>query len=149
MPAPTGRHDLPLRAEPIGRVYHIEPPDGHPGGTDFTAVPGVAGVAVHGQLDLASRPRFDAALTVHLAGPQLGRPVLLDLQDMTFCDVAGLRSLSIIDTYLTTAGAYLQVIPPTALSGRRTLHLAVASGWLPAEFAPIHPFTGAFHSPAA
>jgi hypothetical protein len=94
---------------------------------------------VCGELDMATTPLLAAAF----AGRQTGRPrgsgFLLELQDMTFVDVSGVRALSDIDSKITDVGDHLEVNPPLSAGANRMLRLAVSLGWIAPVFTSHDP----------
>jgi STAS domain len=115
------------------RAAHVEPSPYLPPRATHVG-PGL-GVAFHGDLDIAGAPLLAAALNelLRTAGPD--SPVVLDLHEMTFCDVVGIRALSDAHSRLTEgSGRSLDIHRPRRLSPHRMLHLAVGWGWLPPAF---------------
>jgi anti-anti-sigma factor len=96
---------------------------------------GGAGVAVQGELDMASAPLLAAAIEKHRRSAGEDGDLVLDLHQLTFCDVVGFHALAAAHRRVEEGGGRVFVVPPAELSPRRLLHLAVARGWMPAEFA--------------
>jgi anti-sigma B factor antagonist len=65
----------------------LPPPDLE---VDLLVRDGVAVVVADGEIDLATRERFEACLESALAGRE---PILIDLCDVSFVDSSGLRAL--------------------------------------------------------
>jgi anti-anti-sigma factor len=99
-----------------------------------TFIAGGQGLAVRGELDIATAPLLTAAFADHQAAAGPGQQMLLDLRGLTFLDVTGVRALSEIHTRLSGLGYRLRVDPPSDEFTRRTLQFAVQSGWLPPPF---------------
>ncbi len=93
-------------------------------------------LGIRGELDIATVPLLAAAFADRrpVGGP--GSSFLLDLHDLTFLDVAGLRALSDVEMEITEHGERLQVNPPTSPAADWMLRFAAAHGWI----APV--FTG-------
>jgi anti-anti-sigma factor len=87
---------------------------------------------IRGELDIATVPLLAAAF----ANRQPGSSFLLDLHDLTFLDVAGLRALSDVETQITEHGERLRVYLPTSPTANWMLRFAGSRGWI----APV--FTG-------
>jgi hypothetical protein len=132
--APAGPHIPFTAAEHVDR-RDVEPGNPMPGHAEAPPADGRPGIAFRGELDIATRPALEAEVRSRVTFSDL--PLMLDLRDLSFCDIAGVRALSTIHAHITHGGGTLTVRPPTALSSRRMLHLAVAHGWLPAEFAHV------------
>jgi anti-anti-sigma regulatory factor len=104
---------------------------------DFaTLIAGGRGVVVRGELDLATVPLLAAAFADHQAAVTAPRrAMLLDLHDMTFIDITGVRALSEIRTQAGDLGYHLRVDLPSDAFTLWTLKFAVQSGWLQPVFA--------------
>jgi anti-anti-sigma regulatory factor len=106
----------------------------HPPTVVATLVGQERGLEVRGELDLATAPLVAAAFADRGPGNGPGSRYLLDLSDLTFLDVRGIRVLSDIDTEMDEVGDYLQVNPPASAEADQTLRLAVSLGWVAAIF---------------
>ena len=91
---------------------------------------------IHGELDIATTPLLASAFANRQPGTGPGSSFLLELHDLTFLDVAGLRALSDIEIQITDHGERLRVSAPTSPTANWMLWFAVARGWI----APV--FTG-------
>ncbi|MDQ1715134.1 MAG: anti-sigma factor antagonist [Frankiaceae bacterium] len=90
------------------------------------------GLAVHGELDIATLPLLELAFTEPECDPE--RDFVLDLRAMTFVDLTGIRALAHI-VERVTSGAHLAVVAPSESRGvQRMVGLAVLNGWLPGAF---------------
>jgi anti-anti-sigma factor len=89
---------------------------------------------IRGELDIATVPLLLAAFADRRPGTGPGSSFLLELSDLTFVDVAGLRALAAIQTQITTNGERLRVNPPTSSATTWVLQFAVARGWVTAVF---------------
>ena len=105
-----------------------------------TLVPDGRRLIVRGELDLATAPLLVSAFSHHDSATSPGTSFVLDLHDLTFVDLHGVRALSDIEVQLTAAGYQLRVDPPAHLVVRRTLQFAVRSGWLVPAFANAAPW---------
>ena len=105
-----------------------------------TLVPDGRRLIVRGELDLATAPLLVSAFSHHDSARSPGTSFVLDLHDLTFVDLCGIRALSDIEVELTAAGYQLRVDPPAHLVVRRTLQFAVRSGWLVPAFANAAPW---------
>ena len=93
-------------------------------------------LAVHGELDLATSPRLEAALSAHLRG----RPAVLtvDLSAVSFIDCSGLNALLRAQARARPCRTALRLDPVSAQVSR----LLALVGALPRPAAPL-----AHHSP--
>jgi anti-anti-sigma regulatory factor len=89
-----------------------------------------------GELDIATVPLLAAAFADRQPGTGPESSFRLNLHDLTFLDVAGLRALSDVEIQITDHGERLQVCLPTSSAANWMLRFAVAHGWI----APV--FTG-------
>ena len=105
-----------------------------------TLAPDGRRLIVRGELDLATAPLLVSALSHHDTARSPGTSFVLDLHDLTFVDLYGVRALSDVEVELTAAGCQLRVDPPAHLVVRRTLQFAVRSGWLVPAFANAAPW---------
>jgi anti-sigma B factor antagonist len=98
MPRPDGS----LRPLPLRRSDPFDVPPRGPGreqpdrSTHPTREPGTVTVRLSGELDTATERDLAYRITVALRRAGDG-PVVVDLADATFCDVAGLRGLLMFD----------------------------------------------------
>ena len=67
-------------------------------------------------------------------GKRPGSSFRIELRDLTFLDVAGLRALSDIETQITNLGERLQVNLPTSPAAAWMLKFAVAHRWIAPVF---------------
>ena len=95
---------------------------------------------VRGELDIATAPLLVDAFNEHENAISLGTSFVLDLHELTFVDLYGVRALSDLQAHITAAGYELRVDPPAHLVIRRTLQFAVRSGWLVPAFADAAPW---------
>jgi hypothetical protein len=91
-------------------------------------------VQIRGELDIASVPLLAAAFADRHPVSSPDSSFRLDLHDLTFLDVAGLRALSDIEVEITDLGERLQVNPPTSPTTNWMLRLAVSRGWIAPVF---------------
>jgi len=105
-----------------------------------TLMPGGRRLIVRGELDIATAPLLISAFSEHDNAISLGTSFVLDLHDLTFVDLYGVRALSDLQVQITAAGYELRVDPPAHLVIRRTLQFAVRSGWLVPAFADAAPW---------
>ena len=89
---------------------------------------------IRGELDIATTPLLALAFADRHPGKRPGSSFRLELRDLTFLDVAGLRALSDIEKQITNRGERLQVNPPTSRAVNRTLQFAVAHRWIAPVF---------------
>lgn len=68
-------------------------------------------VRVSGELDLASAPRLQATAAHLICGPLAG--VTIDLSDLDFADLTGLRALEDVGHDVSRAGAEFRVVGVT------------------------------------
>ena len=95
---------------------------------------------VSGELDIATQPLLVTAFSGLDAASGHGGSFVLDLHNLTFVDMYGVRALSDVQIQTTAAGYLLRVDPPSNNCTCRTLHLAVRSGWLTPAFADASPW---------
>jgi len=89
---------------------------------------------IRGELDIATAPLLALAFANH-PGNRPGSSFRLELRDLTFLDVAGLRALSDIEMQITNGGERLRVSLPTSSAATWMLKFAVAHGWITPVFA--------------
>jgi anti-anti-sigma regulatory factor len=89
---------------------------------------------IRGELDIATTPLLALAFADRHPGKRPGSSFRLDLRDLTFLGVAGLRALSDIETQIANLGERLQVNLPTSRAVNRTLQFAVAHRWIAPVF---------------
>jgi anti-anti-sigma factor len=89
---------------------------------------------IRGELDIATTPLLALAFANRHPGNRPGSSFRLELRDLTFLGVAGLRALSDIETQITNRGGRLQVNLPTSRAVNRTLKFAVAHRWIAPVF---------------
>jgi hypothetical protein len=105
-----------------------------------TLMPGGRRLIVRGELDIATAPLLVSSFNDHDDAISLGTSFVLDLHDLTFVDLYGVRALSDLQVQIAAAGYELRVDPPAHLVIRRTLQFAVRSGWLVPAFADTAPW---------
>lgn len=105
-----------------------------------------SGLIVEGELDLATAPQLQAAVTKFgwpARTPDHDSPSLqLDLNAVTFIDISGAHALNNVHAHVAAQGGQLHVTPPAGRGPRRLLQYAVDSGWLAPLFAPEDPTNG-------
>jgi anti-anti-sigma regulatory factor len=89
---------------------------------------------IRGELDIATTPLLALAFANRPPGKRPGSSFRLELRDLTFLGVAGLRALSDIEMQVTNLGERLQVNLPTSRAVNRTLQFAVAHRWIAPVF---------------
>jgi anti-anti-sigma factor len=99
-----------------------------------TLIAGGRGLVVRGELDIATAPLLAAAFIDHEVAAAPGHTMLLDLHDLRFIDVTGVRALAEIHTRAGRMGVHLRVSPPLHPFTGWTLQFAVQLGWLPPLF---------------
>lgn len=92
------------------------------------------GLAIWGELDAWTGPLLASEFSRRPADSFGTGMFTLDLTEVSFVDVRGLRGLSDIDDVVTRAGARLQIQPASSKAVAQTLRLAVSFGWLPHHF---------------
>jgi len=112
---------------------------GHPASAIATLIAGGRGLAVHGELDLATAPTLAATFRRRSASPVLGGGFSLELRHMTFLDVSGLHALAEIDREVAFDGDRLHIDPPTRPGPTRLLRIAIAQGWIAPAFVSTPP----------
>jgi anti-anti-sigma factor len=79
---------------------------------ELSVDPGVDGgmprLTIAGDVDLASAPELERSLSALQTG---GRPVLLDLRDVSFMDSSGLRVILTADARARSLGSRLLLVP--------------------------------------
>jgi anti-sigma B factor antagonist len=75
---------------------------------DPGADPDIARLTLAGDLDLASAPELERSLSALQGG---GRPVLLDLREVSFMDSSGLRVILGADARARSSGSRLLLVP--------------------------------------
>ncbi len=105
-----------------------------------TSMPGGRRLIVRGELDIATAPLLADAFSHYDKAISLGTSFVLDMHELTFVDLYGVRALSDLQAQITAAGYELRVDPPAHLVIRRTLQFAVRSGWLVPAFADAAPW---------
>ncbi len=99
-----------------------------------TLVGGGRTLEIRGELDIATTPLLAIAFADRQPGKHPGSSFRLELRDLTFLDVVGLRALSDIEIQITNRGERLQVNLPTSRAVNRTLQFAVAHSWIAPVF---------------
>jgi anti-anti-sigma factor len=89
-------------------------------------------VSLRGELDIASVPTLESVFDSPAA--DAGPTLVLDLRELTFVDLAGIRSLGQLHARMSTADQPARVAPSESVHVRRMLQLAVVNGWLPDSF---------------
>jgi ABC-type transporter Mla MlaB component len=105
-----------------------------------TVIVGARRLVVRGELDIATVPPLATAFADHPPAPAPGDIMVLDLHDMTFVDITGVRALSEIHAQAADLGYQLRVHPPSEGFPLRTLQYAVRARWLPPLFADVAPW---------
>jgi anti-anti-sigma factor len=89
---------------------------------------------IRGELDIATAPLLAAAFADRSPANRRGSSFFLELSDLTFLDVAGLRALAAIETQISNDGERLQVDLPTSSATKWMLRFAVTHDWISAVF---------------
>jgi anti-anti-sigma factor len=89
---------------------------------EITAIACPAGLRLRGEIDISTLPSLELALELLHAQ---GGDVVLDLTDLTFIDVAGLRTLAYTAAALTATGRRLHLAHPSP----QLCRLAGLLGW--------------------
>ncbi|WP_018654443.1 STAS domain-containing protein [Actinomadura flavalba] len=84
-------------------------------------------VLVRGELDLVSRERFEASL---LDALDAGRPLVVDMRDVTFCDSTGLNAVIVANRRATERAVPLALISLTPRV-RRVFHITAVDQYIP------------------
>ena len=94
------------------------------------------GLALHGELDLATVPILERAVAAYDcdADSDSARGFVLDLRAMTFVDLCGIRTLARTLEQVTRGASRVIVTPSTSPGVQRMISLAVLNGWLPGAF---------------
>ncbi len=119
------------RESHIAAGLRVQQPATNPG-TAFSVQELPGGLAVSGELDIATCPQLHAAFS-GLALRSDGAFVL-DLHGLTFLGMVGVRLLADIHAVAASAGPSPRITPPVSAAVRRMLRTAVAYGWLPPSF---------------
>jgi anti-sigma B factor antagonist len=69
---------------------------------------GAARLAIAGEVDLSSAPELERSLSALQAS---GRPVVVDMRDVSFMDSSGLRMILAADTRAQSSGSRLPLVP--------------------------------------
>jgi anti-anti-sigma regulatory factor len=109
--------------------------------TFATLMPDGRRLVVRGALDIATAPLLTSAFNRRDRASASSGSFVLDLHDLTFVDLYGVRALADVEVQTTAAGYQLRVEPPSNHMTHRTLQFAVRSGWLVPEFADAAPWT--------
>lgn len=71
----------------------------------------MASLRADGEIDLNTAHRLDELAMVVWAAPKTPEGLVLDLRDVTFCDVAGLKALARIRRAASVSGVRCHVLP--------------------------------------
>ena len=92
------------------------------------------GLALAGELDICTAPLLAGVFATRPADYYADGSFLLDLTELSFIDVRGMRALADIDAVVTGAGHQLRVAPAVSTFVARILRMAVLREWLPRYF---------------